>query len=105
MSNIIEISTNISSDTTFIKNYIYVMTSEIHVLQNVTVSIEDNVIIYIRNGVYNTTTARAALIFDTGSNLISTNFYVLACNICNIPVYEADNGGLWFVGSMGFSGV
>ena len=99
MSNIIEISTNISSDTTFIKNYIYVMTSEIHVLQNVTVSIEDNVIIYIRNGVYNTTTARAALIFDTGSNLISTNFYVLACNICNIPVYEADNGGLWFVGS------
>jgi len=99
MNNIIEISTNIICDTTFIQNYIYVMTSEIHVLQNITLLIEDNVIIYIRNGVYNTTTSRAALIFDTGSNLISSNFYVLACNINNIPSYEQDNGGLWFVGS------
>jgi hypothetical protein len=99
MCNIIEISTNITSDTTFIKDYIYVMTSEIHVLQNITVLIEDNVVIYIRNGVYNTTTARAALIFDTGSKLISSDFYVLACDINNIPVCVPDNGGLWFVGS------
>ena len=99
MSNFIEISNNITSDTTFTNNYIYIITSEIHVLENINLLIENNVIIYIRNGVYNTPTFRAALIFDTGSKLISSNFYVLACDNNNDPIAFPDNGGIWFLGS------
>jgi hypothetical protein len=98
--SIIEITSNITSNTVFFKNYIYVMVGEIHVTSDITVIMEDNVVIYIRNGIFlNTNLRRSALIFDTGSKLIASNFYVLACDIYNIPSIIPDNGGLWFVGS------
>lgn len=96
----IEITSNINVNTIFYKDYNYIMVGEIHVLEDITLAIEDGVVIYIRNGVFeDATIKRSALIFDTGSKLISSDFYLVACNSKNEPETLADNGGLWFVGS------
>jgi hypothetical protein len=97
---IIEITTNFSSSTILTNNFTYVINGEIHVLEGVTLNIEYNTLIMIRNGIYkNTTLRRAALIFDTGSTLYASDFYLTACNSHNVAEPLADNGGLWFVGS------
>ena len=49
---IIEISKNISKNTTFSKGNSYVIIGEIHVLSGVTLRIDPNVAVYIRNGEY-----------------------------------------------------
>jgi hypothetical protein len=97
---IIEITTDFSSSTILTNNFTYVINGEIHVLEGVTLNIEYNTLIMIRNGNYkNTTLRRAALIFDTGSTLYASDFYLTACNSHNVAEPLADNGGLWFVGS------
>lgn len=97
---IIEITTDFSSSTTLTNNFTYVINGEVHVLQGVTLNIEYNTLIMIRNGIYkNSTIRRAALIFDTGSTLYASDFYLTACNSHNVAEPLADNGGLWFIGS------
>lgn len=96
----IEITSNISVNTIFYQDYNYVIVGEIHVLEDIALIIEAGVVIYIRNGVFEQATIkRSALIFDTGSKLIASDFYLIACNSKNEPETLADNGGLWFVGS------
>ena len=96
----IEITSNISVNTIFYQDYNYVIVGEIHVLEDIALVIEAGVVIYIRNGVFEQATIkRSALIFDTGSKLIASDFYLIACNSKNEPETLADNGGLWFVGS------
>lgn len=100
---IIEITTNFSSTTTLTNNYDYVINGEIHVLEGVTLNIEFNTVIMIRNGIYqNSSTKRSALIFDTGSTLYASDFYLTACNSNNISVPISNNGGIWFCGSASY---
>jgi hypothetical protein len=102
-NQIIEITTNFSSSTTLTNNFTYVINGEIHVLEGVTLNIEFNTLIMIKNGIYkNSTIFRSALIFDTGSTLYASDVYLTACNSNNISEPFADNGGLWFVGSASF---
>jgi len=97
---IIEISKNISKNTTFSKGNSYVIIGEIHVLSGVTLRIDPNVAVYIRNGEYpSSVLKKSVLIFDTGSSLSAANAYFKACDSKNVPVGEADNGGIWFLGS------
>jgi hypothetical protein len=99
-NNIIEINTNISSNITLYQKYTYVIVGEVHVLEDVTVIMEDNVLIMIRNGIFpKSTINRSALIFDTGSKLFASDFYVVPCNKKNNKVTIQNNGGIWFVGS------
>jgi hypothetical protein len=101
-SNIIEITGNIKYNTYFSKNFCYVIIGEVHVLEGVTLTVENNVVIQIRNGISPTSSLnKSALIFDTGSSLIMEyNAYFVACDDNNERSIIPDNGGLWFVGSM-----
>jgi len=97
---IIEIKSDISKNTTFTSDNEYVIVGEIHVLSGVTLTIQNNVRIGIRNGRYTTKTINLyALIFDTGSCLQASTFYMAAVDSNNKQIEYADNGGLWFVGS------
>ena len=42
---------NITKNTNFTNNYIYVIIGEIHVLNGITLCIEDNTVILLRNGI------------------------------------------------------
>lgn len=101
-NNIIEITGNIKYNTYFSKNYCYVIIGEVHVVEGITLTVENNVVIQIRNG--NSTTSslnKSALIFDTGSSLVlEYNVYFVACDENNERTTIPDNGGIWFVGSM-----
>lgn len=98
---IVEITNNFSSSTILTNNFTYIINGEIHVLEGVTLNIEYNTLIMIRNGKSkNSKINYSSLIFDSGSNLYSSEFYVSACDSNNIPEPLADNGGLWFLGSL-----
>ena len=98
--NIIEINTNNSSNIILKNNFKYVIIGEVHILENINLIIEENVVIYIRNGIFpKSKINRSVLIFDSGSTLIASTFFVLSCNEKNIPVTLPDNGGLWFLGT------
>lgn len=98
---VIEIHGNISYNTTFYKENVYVIVGEVHVLEKVVLLIEDDTVILIKNGhyPYSSCLNKSALIFDTGSSLFANNVYFVACNYLNERVPISDNGGLWFVGS------
>jgi hypothetical protein len=99
VNGIVELSGDITSNTTFSAGTVYVITGEVHVRSGVTLSIEDGVEVRIRNGNKNfaTLTSRA-LIFDSGSSLVAENVIFQAANDANEPVQEADNGGVFFCG-------
>jgi hypothetical protein len=94
---------NIDKDTKFFSENIYVIIGEIRVLEGVTLIIEDNTKIYITNGTATTPegnkTGKSCLIFETGSTLYAERVYFQACNKCLCPIYQADNGGIIFLGS------
>lgn len=97
---IVEIKSNISKNTKFTQNNTYVIIGEIHVLSGITLSIENNTLVLIRNGDFpSSVIKKSALIFDTGSSLNTGNVYFKAGNDKNIGVAVANNGGIWFVGS------
>jgi hypothetical protein len=99
VNGIVEVSSDITSNTTFSAGAVYVITAEVHVWSGVTLSIEDGVEVRIRNGNKNfaTLTSRA-LIFDSGSSLVAENVIFQAANDANEAVQEADNGGVFFCG-------
>jgi len=88
------ISKNITTDTTFFRGNTYVVKGEVRVQANVTVTIENNALIYIMNG-----SMGSSLIFDTGSTMKASIFCVKACNAHGQPENIAYNRGLWFLGS------
>jgi hypothetical protein len=94
---------NISENTFFTNNFKYIIVGEIHVLNGVSLYIEDNTIIYLRNGININNTNRSidysTLIFDTGSTLIAKKIFIKSADKNNKSVNYANNGGLIFLGS------
>ncbi len=99
----ITITENIDKDTKFFCENSYIIIGEIRVVEGVTLIIEDNTNIYITNGKYSTPignkTGKSCLIFETGSTLYAERIYFYACNSLACPIYNADNGGIVFLGS------
>jgi hypothetical protein len=103
-SALVEISADITSDTTFRAGTIYVITAEVHVRVGVTLTIEDGVEVRIRNGSlafpnHWLNLSTQALIFDSGSSLRAQTVSFFACDDTNEPVPIANNGGIFFCGA------
>jgi hypothetical protein len=79
---------------------VYLIAAEVHVLAGVTLTIADGVELRIINGrQLDSPLGSNALVFDTGSALIAQSLRVRAADLDGDPVAEADNGGIWFLGS------
>ncbi len=94
------ISSDIVRNTTFIRGVTHIIEGEIHVRSGVTLTIEDGVTILIRNGlraIRNISTS--ALVFDSGSRMVAGTVTFGATDHTNIPVAQANNGGVFFCGS------
>lgn len=77
----------------------YVVTTELHVKEGATLTIENGTTILIKNGlVADSKLRRAALIFDQGSALRARRVYFKACTNDFKQTKQADNAGLWFLG-------
>jgi len=96
---LVNILSNIDKNFSFKRENKYVISGEVHVLSNITVTIQNKTTIYIVNGDINSPLGNCAFIFDTGSKLISKNFTIRACDKSFIEQKKAENGGLWFKGS------
>ena len=78
----------------------WVIVGEVRVARGATLKIADGATILIANGVVPACRLRrAALIFEPGSGLVAGRFTVRACGANHRPVRQADNGGLWFLGT------
>lgn len=78
----------------------YVVTTEVHVKEHATLTIENGTTILIKNGlVADSKLRRAALIFDQGSALRARRVYIKACANDFKQCKEADNAGVWFLGN------
>jgi hypothetical protein len=98
---IIQIYSDIKENTVFYNKNIYVINGEIHILKNVSLTIEDNTTIYIKNGTFPLSYFRkSVLIFDSGSALFGETIYFLACDKKNNKSTVTDNGGIWFCGTL-----
>lgn len=97
---VVEFAGDITRSTTFRRGTTYVIAGEVRVRAGVTLTIEPNVTVLIRNGVrpHPTFTANA-LIFDSGSTLRATTVHFRAADAANRPATVADNGGVFFLGS------
>lgn len=97
---VVTISADIARSTTFRKGTTYVIAGEVHVLSGVTLTIEDGVTVLIRNGKINGRLLdTSALIFDSGSGMNARTVYFKAADASNRPVANADNGGVFFLGT------
>ena len=95
------VGADIARNTTFRQGTTYVIDAEVHVRAGVTLTIEDGVTVLIRNGrIQGPTLTSRALIFDTGSRLVAKTVAFGAADEANRPVAQADNGGLFFLGSL-----
>ncbi len=98
---IVQIYSDIKENTVFYSNTIYIINGEVHVHKNVSLIIENNTIIYIKNGRFTLSPLRkSALIFDSGSMLFAETVYFLACDKNNNKTIVSDNGGVWFCGTL-----
>jgi len=94
------VSADITRNTTFRAGTTYVITTEVHVSQGVTLTIEDGVTVQIRNGsIPKRFLTSPALIFDTGSRLRAKTVSFTACDAHDRPTTTADNGGVFFCGA------
>ena len=99
-NRLVTIWDDILEDTTFRKDYTYLVDGEVHVLAGVRLRIEDGVTILIKNGkIKRRTIDRSALVFDQGSRLDAMTFHVRAAGLDGRPERRADNGGIWFLGA------
>lgn len=98
---IIQIYSYIKKNTVFNNKNIYVINGEIHVLKGVSLTIENNTLIYIKNGKFSQSSLKkSALIFDSGSALLAETVYFIACDKQNNRSTITDNGGVWFCGTL-----
>jgi hypothetical protein len=97
---VVELTSDITRSTTFRRGTTYVIAGEVRVRAGVTLTIEPNVTVLIRNGTrVNPTLTANALIFESGSTLRATTVHFKAADAANRPVPVADNGGVFFLGS------
>ena len=95
------ISANITSDLTLKADKNYFIDAEVHVLSGVALRIEDGVTILLKNGAITSKTLnRAALVFNPGAKLDAKNVFFRAANSAGQLEKLADNGGVWFLGSL-----
>jgi len=95
------VAADITRDTTFRQGTTYLIDGEVHVRAGVTLTIQDGVTVLIRNGrIQGPTLTSRALIFDTGSRLVAKTVTFQAADDSGRPVEHADNGGLFFLGSL-----
>ena len=101
MSKKVEIlDTDITRNRRLSARRIYVVTTEVHVKEHATLTIENGTTILIKNGlVADSKLRRAALIFDQGSALRARRVYIKACTNDFKQSKEADNAGVWFLGN------
>jgi hypothetical protein len=101
---IIEINENICKNTKFYKRNIYVINGQICVKNGVKLTVEDGTEIFIKNGifkdVFNIDFIRSKLIFESGSILKADKVYFKACDAKNSVAKIAENGGIYFVGTL-----
>ena len=94
---------NINKNTFFTNNFTYLIVGEVHVLNGISLYIEDNTTILLRNCIninnVNRSTDYSTLIFDTGSTVIAKKIFIKSVDKNNKLIKYADNGGLIFLGS------
>jgi len=79
---------------------VWVVDREVHVLDGAELTIDNGATILILNGVVESSKLRrAALIFDPGSKLMAARFSVRAGSSKYRISRNADNGGIWFLGT------
>ena len=79
---------------------VWVVDREVHVLVGAELTIDNGATILILNGVVESSKLRrAALIFDPGSKLMAARFSVRAGSSKYRISRNADNGGIWFLGT------
>lgn len=94
------VSADIARNTTFRAGTTYVITTEVHVTEGATLTIEDGVRVLIRNGyVTGRNLTAAALIFDSGSRLRARTVSFAASDAGDRPAAQALNGGVFFCGT------
>ena len=94
------VSADITRDTRFRSGTTYVITTEVHVTEGTTLTIEDGVRVLIRNGsVQGRNLTAAALIFDSGSRLRAGTVSFAASDAGDRPASVAFNGGVFFCGT------
>lgn len=97
---VVRITADIGRDTTFRRGMTYVIDGEVHVLPGVTLTIEDGVTVLIRNGSRpKRTIDTSAVVFDSGSRLKAATVTFGAADSQNRPTSEANNGGVFFLGT------
>jgi hypothetical protein len=97
---IAHVSADITRDTRFRAGITYVITTEVHVTEGTTLTIEDGVRVLIRNGlVQGRNLTAAALIFDSGSRLRAGTVSFAASDEGDRPATQSLNGGVFFCGS------
>lgn len=101
VNGVVELKSDITGDVTFAAGTVYLISSEVHVFNGVTLTIEDGVEVRIRNGYgrfqYLTS---PALIFDSGSKLrAKTVTFLAADETTGQPDTKANNGGVFFCGA------
>jgi len=95
------ITSDITTDTTFRQGTNYIIDGEIHVKAGVTLTIENDVTILIRNGYIPRTRLldTSALIFDSGSKMQAQTVHFRSADANNKQSFVPLNGGLFFCGS------
>jgi len=97
---IAHVSADITRNTVFRAGTTYVITTEVHVTEGTTLTIEDGVRVLIRNGpVQGRNLTAAALIFDSGSRLRAETVSFAASDQGDRPATVASNGGVFFCGT------
>jgi hypothetical protein len=97
---VIELTSDITRSTTLRRGTTYVIAGEVRVRAGVTLTIEPDATVLIRNGTRaNPTLTANALIFNSGSTLRATTVHFKAADAANRPAAVADNGGVFFLGS------
>ena len=97
---IAHVSADITRNTVFRAGTTYVITTEVHVTEGTTLTIEDGVQVLIRNGyVAGRNLTAAALVFDSGSRLRAGTVSFTASDAVDRPTTTALNGGVFFCGA------
>ncbi len=95
------VAKDVTGSVHWTKDRTYVIAGEVHVRAGAHLHIDDGVTILVRNGLIPDAPLlqRAALLFDSGSELTAERMRLHAADAKNQEIARADNGGLWFLGS------
>lgn len=97
------VDSDISVDTVWCSRYLYVVTKNVNVLENVTLKIKDGTKVYLLNGFDDFFLSVSSLNFQTGSKLCSKNWCAQAVDEVNgtyVVSKSPDTGGINFTGTL-----